>query len=246
MYETIIKLFFIVFVVGFVILLIIKRFLYLRPTYEFLRPIANYEELYEGSIHSWFLQGTNDNVILFCHGNSGNISHRQTKIIELNKMGYSVLIFDYTGFGQSIGVPSEQNCYNNACVYADFLVKKYSKDNIIMYGESIGASVASYTALRYNIPILIIESGLPSIKTLLSKYKILTLFGFLFNDYNTVSYLKYYKGRTLIMHCKNDEIVPWNITNEMRKYGTKVIEMTGSHNNPTIPWNYVNEFIERI
>jgi hypothetical protein len=244
MLGTIIKIALIAAAFIFIAILIIKRFCYFQPSYEFAEPLANFEDIREGNVHSWFLPGQNGKVILFCHGNAGNISHRQDKVINMNKLGYSVLIFDYTGFGHSKGVPGEESCYRDACIYADLLIKKAGRENVVCYGESLGAAVAAHVALKYNIGILVIESGLPSIKQYMkSKAKVLVVVGFLFPEFNTVEYLRNYRGRSLVMHCPHDEIISWDSTEEMRKLATKVIEMEGSHNSPIVPWKDLNDFL---
>ncbi len=80
-------------------------------------------------------------------------------------MNHSVLIFDYSGFGQSRGVPNEQLCYANASLFVEYLVRRgYSLQNIIPYGESMGAAVAAYVTRKYNLPKIILESSLPGMK----------------------------------------------------------------------------------
>ena len=61
------------------------------------------------NLHAWWVSdGREDSkVILFCHGNAGNISNRIEKIRMFSSLGYSVLIFDYRGYGRSDGSPSE-------------------------------------------------------------------------------------------------------------------------------------------
>ena len=245
MLGTIIKFSLIAVAFIFIAILIVKRFCYFRPSYEFMEPVANFEDIREGNVHAWFLAGENGKIVLFCHGNAGNISHRQNKVISLNKMGYSILIFDYTGFGHSKGVPGEDACYRDACIYTNVLIKKAGRENIVCYGESLGAAVAAHVALKYNIKILVIESGLPSIRQYMkSKAKVLGIVGFLFPEFNTVEFLKTYKGKVLVMHCLHDEIVTWDSTEEMRGLATEVIEMDGSHNSPVVPWEKVDEFIK--
>ncbi|KKL46970.1 hypothetical protein LCGC14_2340260, partial [marine sediment metagenome] len=61
-------------------------------------------------------------VILFCHGNGGNISHRMESIAIFCKLGYSVLIFDYRGYGKSEGKPTEAGTYDDARAAWDYLV----------------------------------------------------------------------------------------------------------------------------
>ena len=245
MLDTIVKIVIVGFVVLFIVVLIVKRFCYFKPSYEFVYPKAEFEDIMEGNVHAWYLKGKNNKIILFCHGNAGNISNRQEKLLELNKIGYSVLIFDYSGFGRSKGVPNEQMCYHNAAMYMDFLLTKFPKENIILYGESLGAAVAMYTARRYNVKNVIIESGLPSIKHLIkSWYPYLSFLGFIFSEFDTNNYIKGFKGRVLCLHCLNDEIIPFSTTQTLRDSSTKFIQMEGNHNSPKIPWGEVDAFIK--
>jgi hypothetical protein len=238
-----IKIILVIFVFIFITTLVIKRFLYFRPSFSFVAPRENFQDIYEGNLHAWFKLGS-DKVVLFCHGNSGNLTHRQDKLIEFIKMGLSVLIFDYSGYGHSKGVPTEQMCYANGDLFFNYLLRKgFKMENIIPYGESLGASVASYLARKYNLPKVVIESGLPGIKYLLKhKYPYLPL-GYIFNEFDTITLLKGYKGNIMFLHCINDEIIPIQLFNGFLS-SSIFIKMDGGHNNPIIPWEEVKKFIE--
>ena len=230
----------------FIIMLVVKRFAYFRPTYDFMAPIETFHDIKEGNLHAWYKPGRSGKVILFCHGNAGNISYRQNKLIELLKMDHSVLIFDYSGFGQSSGVPSEQMCYSNADMFISYLLRKgYKKHNIIPYGESLGAAVAAYVARKYSLSAVILEGGLPGIQRLIKFWypKIGPIIGLVFNEFDTVSYLQGYKGKIMVLHCVNDEIIPFKLSKEMSELANVSINMDGSHNMPIIPWRDVQEFI---
>ena len=56
-------------------------------------------------LHGWFIPGDSDRVLLFFHGNAGNISHRLESLRLFNTLGLTVLIFDYRGYGRSSGRP---------------------------------------------------------------------------------------------------------------------------------------------
>lgn len=53
-------------------------------------------------------------AVLVLHGNASNISHRMDMIAMFHRLGYSVLIFDYRGYGRSTGQPSEEGLYQDA------------------------------------------------------------------------------------------------------------------------------------
>lgn len=245
--STIINILLIILALSFIGLLLVKRFIYFVPSYEFNSPKKNYSELNEGGISAWYLEGTNNRVILFCHGNGGNISHRQDKYEELNKLGFSILAVDYIGYGHSRGVPNEENCYKSVDVYASLLLEKYGRNNMIAYGESLGTACASYVALKYSIPFLILEGTLPSVRDLIeTRYgKVLgKVLGIFFYEFRTVDYLKKYKGSVLTLHCVNDEIIPLECLDEVKNYSSEFIEMNGSHNAPIIPYDKVNSFLK--
>jgi len=65
------------------------------------------------SVHGWFVPGNSSRVLLYFHGNAGNISHRLYSIKEFHDLGLSVFIIDYRGYGQSSGKPSEQGLYRD-------------------------------------------------------------------------------------------------------------------------------------
>lgn len=88
-------------------------------------------------------------VVLHCHGNGGNISHRLGDYEALLALGVNVLGFDYRGYGQSEGKPSEEGTYVDAQAALRWLCQKgFGPTNIIVMGESLGGAVAAELALR--------------------------------------------------------------------------------------------------
>lgn len=231
-------------VICFVMTLIIKRFIYFRPSYGLLPPKEKFEDIHQGNLHAWFKQN-GEKVILFCHGNAGNLSYRQDKLINFLQMGLSVLIFDYSGYGLSKGVPNEQLLYSNASMFVEYLLRRgYKLENIIPYGESLGGAVAMHIARKYNMRKVILESALPGVKYIMTdKYPMLKFLGVIFNEFDTVAFMNGYKGQSLVLHCVNDEIIPLKTIEPIRTMATKFIEMEGSHNIPIIPWKEIQNFV---
>ena len=149
----------------FVAVLLIKRFAYFRPRSKFILPYETYKDIKINNLHGWLSEVPDaTKIILICHGNKGNISYHTEKIKNFNQLGYNVLIFDYSGYGRSTGIPSEQQLYNDASIIVATLLKTYNPNQIILYGQSLGGSIATYVARRYRIPYLILEAPLPSMK----------------------------------------------------------------------------------
>jgi len=241
-----IEIFLGIFCIFAILILLIKRFCYFRPEYKLLDRIANYQDIYLGNLHAWFLKSPGKRVILFCHGNAGNISHRQEKILALYNLGYSVLIFDYSGFGQSKGVPSEEMCYANSSMFVEYLLRNgYRINDIILYGESLGAPVAINTAKKYGITWIILEGGIPGIASLVEEWfpSMGTYLSLFFNDFCTDNIRNLQNTKILLLHCEKDKIVPYHHAEKLSEYCTELVPMYGTHNNPEIPWEKVGKFL---
>ena len=91
------------------------------------------------TLHGWFIPARNPRAtLLFCHGNAGNISHRMESIAIFHQLGLNVLIFDYRGYGQSEGSPSESGTYLDAEAAWDYLTQQRDipPDQIILFGRA--------------------------------------------------------------------------------------------------------------
>ena len=88
----------------------------------------NHEDIYFNTedgkkLHGWLFPTKGPSpVLLFCHGNAGNISHRLDNVRLLLDHGFQVFIFDYRGYGRSAGRPSELGVYRDGLAAYDFLV----------------------------------------------------------------------------------------------------------------------------
>ena len=243
--DTIIKIFVVSITILFLAILLIKRFVYFRPSSHFVSTTEPYKIIRNGHLHGWLLESPNsDKIILLCQGNDGNISRKESKIIALRNMGYSVVVFDYSGYGKSTGVPSEQTLYDDASSMVAFLRQTHSPEQIILYGECIGCPIATYAARRYSIGTLILESPVPNIKSIIKyRYPMWSCIAGLFPEFDTAAYLRGFKGKSLIMHSPTDEIIPYTSIVELLKLCSYHIQLDGSHKHPIIPYNEVQQFI---
>lgn len=246
--ETLIKASLIFMTVLFIFTLLIKRFIYFRPSYHFIQTKEKYLDINHGHLNGWLLENEKETakIILICHGNGGNISYEESRMVALRNLGYSVLAFDYSGYGKSGGVPSEQQLYDDASAMVALLRQNYNPEQIIIYGVSIGGPVATYIARRYSIPTLILESPLPSIQALIeSKYPMFSFVKPLFPEFDTSSYLDGFRGKSLLLHSLTDEVIPYDSVKKLINLCSLHIQIRGSHSYPEIPWEDVKTFIEK-
>ncbi len=184
----------------------------------------NYKDVYfttkDGkTLHGWFfpLEGESP-VILFCHGNAGNISHRLDNITLLLEQKLKVFIFDYRGFGKSPGSPSEKGLYLDGLAAYDYLFQKehIPSSDIILFGRSLGAAVAIEVALKKDIRSLIIESAFTSTKEMAKTLFLFNLLSpFLPAHYNNLKKIPHITVPKLIIHGEEDEIVPFSMGQEL-------------------------------
>jgi fermentation-respiration switch protein FrsA (DUF1100 family) len=188
-------------------------------------------------ISGWYIPAKNEKaVILFCHGNAGNISNRLDSVRIFNSLSLSVLIFDYRGYGKSEGRPSEEGTYLDAEAAWDHLVtvKKIPPGRIIAYGRSLGGAVAAEIAARRSPAALIIESGFTSATDLGQKIypwlpvKLVSKF-----HYATIDKIGNIRCPKLIIHSRKDDIVPFEhgrMLYEKASLPKEFLEIRGSHN----------------
>lgn len=171
-------------------------------------------------LHGWYLPGEKDKpLILFCHGNAGNISHRVDNLRLLHELGFSVFIFDYRGYGQSEGKASEEGTYADARGALRWLQEKgWAEQQMIYFGRSLGAAIALQLALESPPAGLVLESPFTSVEAIgRHHYPLLwRLAGWALDvRYDTLSKIDKIKAPLLIFHGEQDEIIPLQMGREL-------------------------------
>ncbi|MBA3060660.1 MAG: alpha/beta hydrolase [Nitrospirae bacterium] len=189
------------------------------------------------SLSAWYVPAKDARgVVLFCHGNAGNISHRLDSIRIFHDLGLSVLIFDYRGYGRSEGSPTEEGTYLDAESAWEYLVsvKGVRPEKIILFGRSLGSAVAADLALRRKAAGIIIESGFKSIPALGAKFfpylpvRLISRF-----QYSTIDKVSMINIPKLFIHSPQDEMIPYEhgvALFEKAKEPKEFLQITGGHN----------------
>ena len=189
------------------------------------------------ALDAWFVPAEEDGpVVLFCHGNAGNISHRLDTIRIFNEIGFGVLIFDYRGYGRSEGSPCEEGTYRDAEAAWEYLTAERSvpPNRIILFGRSLGGPVAAYLATRHDPAALIVESAFTSIPDIgAAAYPFLPVRLISRYDYPTETYVSQAGCPVLVIHSPSDEMIPfqhgraiYDASPEPKRFLT----ISGSHN----------------
>ena len=132
----------------------------------------DYEDVYfetaDGvTLHGWYVPGRGGPCIVWFHGNAGNIGHRVYNLALMHsRVGASVLLFDYRGYGRSEGSPSEPGLYLDAeaAVEQAKLRSGAADDDIVLFGRSLGGAIAVEMATRRPFRAVVVESAFTSVK----------------------------------------------------------------------------------
>jgi uncharacterized protein len=164
-------------------------------------------------LDAWYLPAVGERaVLLFFHGNAGNISHRLDSLRIFHRLGLSVLIIDYRGYGQSTGRPTEQGTYQDAQAAWRYLVETRGipPQRIVLFGRSLGGAVATWLAAHESPRGLILESTFRSVPELAAElYWFLPVRRLARLEYPVERLLQSVEAPVLIVHSRDDEIIPF-------------------------------------
>lgn len=165
------------------------------------------------TLHGWYVPGRSDRVLLFFHGNAGNISHRLDSIRQFNTLGLSVLIIDYRGYGQSGGGITEAGIYRDAEAAWLYLTQTLdvADNDIVVFGRSLGASVAARLAADERPLALVVESSFTSVPDIAQElYPWLPARWLSRLQHATSDYVREVRCPVLVIHSRDDEIIPFH------------------------------------
>lgn len=208
----------------------------------------------------WVPSPSSPVVILYCHGNAGNISHRVYNISIFRGLGYSVFIFDYRGFGESQGRPSEKGTYLDALAAWEYLTgtRNIRPDDIVIFGRSLGGSIAAWLAHVREPKLLILDSTFTSLREAADD-RVLFLLSLIVpkDQYKTISYLREVNCPVLIIHSRDDDVIPFEhgvSLYEAAKHPEKeFLETSGTHNRAVLEslktyqggiYNFISSHVE--
>ena len=108
-------------------------------------------------------------IIIYFHGNTGNINRWVPAIAELVKFQYDLIVIDYRGYGKTVGKRTEKKLYSDSFYFYDYAKKYFDESNIIIYGRSLGTGMAVDLAMNTNPSRLILESPFSSMLEIANK-----------------------------------------------------------------------------
>ena len=185
-------------------------------------------------------------VIIYFHGNAGNLSRWGQYAPDFCKHGYDLIIMDYRGYGKSTGKPGEDALYADAKLIWNWAKENFTYDKWILSGRSIGSAVASRLANKTDPDLLCLETPFDDINgaggAILVPFKL----KYQFSNYN---HLKSVKCDVYIIYGSNDLIVPERSTLRLMsvlKENDKMIKIEGGKHNNLRDFDKYHSTIQRI
>jgi fermentation-respiration switch protein FrsA (DUF1100 family) len=195
---------------------------------------------------------TADYTILHSHGNGEDIGDVHPIMASYYQKGFSVLVYDYRGYGTSEGKPSVSKSYKDADAAYEYLVKELNTppEQIIAYGRSVGAALAVHTAYKHEVAGLIVESGFAT------AFRVRTVIPIApFDKFRNIAKVPHIDCPKLFMHGEHDRVIPaWHGKALFKKASEPKMHLwveDAGHNNVFVAadddyWEAIGSFVEMI
>ena len=173
-------------------------------------------------LHGWFatpqrMEGGTlvplpaETVILYLHGNAGNLSHRYPLLVQFSRLPAQVFIIDYRGYGRSEGHPSESGLRQDARAAWDYLTKERGvpPERIVLFGKSLGGAVAIELASAVSPAGLIVQSGFTSIPDMAAEHFPFVPRFLVRTKMNALERIPHVRCPILFIYSPADEVIPF-------------------------------------
>ena len=161
-------------------------------------------------LHGWWIEGPGDRVLIWYHGNAGNIGDRlHNARWFVDRLGVSVVLVDYRGYGRSGGSPDEAGVYaDGLAVYDAVAARAVRPERIVLFGRSLGGAVALEVALHRRAGAIALESVFRSVRALAREHYPFVPGSLVRTRMDNVSKIARVGAPVLVLHGDRDSIVP--------------------------------------
>jgi len=166
-------------------------------------------------LHGWWMERPRaEGTVLYCHGSSGSMLHRVGVFRELRQLRLNIFAFDYRGYGESSGVPSEQGLAIDVRAAYDHLVGPLgrSPEKVVLFGHSLGGAVAIDGASERAVAGLIVQSSFTDLKDMArALYPQVPVHLITRNGFRSIDKVGALDMPKLFIHGSADETVPLEV-----------------------------------
>jgi len=183
-------------------------------TYSFTQP---FEEIFltadDGAVLNGihFKQEQPEGVIVYYHGNAGDLTRWGNIALFFVEKNYDVIIMDYRTYGKSTGKLSEEALFNDGQLFYEYALEQYDESGITLYGRSLGTGIATWVASQNSPFRLILETPYYSLLDLgKNRFPYLPVQWFLKYPLKTYEYISEVSCPIAFFHGTEDRVVPYN------------------------------------
>jgi len=197
------------------------------------------------SISAWFIPCLKQAayaewLVIFSHGNAGNISHRQDLYRTWRALGFNLLAYDYRGYGSSEGRPTEDGTYQDLqAAIAWAKGQGFDESRILLLGKSLGGGVSSQVAVHQKVAGLILHSTFTSLPDLAKElFPWLPVKSLAKMQFNTRSHLEHVTAPVMIIHSREDQLIGFQHAAANKAacpQACHLLEIGGDHNDLESP-----------
>jgi uncharacterized protein len=195
--------------------------------------------------------------IMWCHGNGGNLSYGLPTAGQFRKLGLSVFLFDYRGYGRSDGSPDGEGIMRDAESAYRYLTEQLHvpSSRLVILGESLGGAPAIRVASRHDCAALIVQSTFTSIRDMAGvRYPYFSWLRFLVRtDFPNLETISTVRAPKLLIHSRTDEVVPFWMGDKLfaqaREPKERWVIDSARHNETFgIPsyWDQIRSLLDRV
>jgi alpha-beta hydrolase superfamily lysophospholipase len=204
---------------------------------------SNFEELFlkpndDAIINALHFKAENPKgVILYFHGNAGDLSRWGIITEYFVGMNYDVLVMDYRTYGKSTGPLNEAALYQDAQFCYDYLKDQYRESQITVYGRSLGTGIASYITSKNNPKQLILETPFYNLEDVAKhRFPIFPMKYAMRYQFASHEYIAQTRCPIAIVHGTEDRVVPFLSGKKLfeaapHALATFTVVENGNHNN---------------
>ncbi|MBT8296809.1 MAG: lysophospholipase [Maribacter sp.] len=157
-----------------------------------------------------FKQVKSKGLILYFHGNAGNLSRWGDITSFFVEKDFDVLVMDYRTYGKSTGKLSEEALHDDAQLFYDYAMKQYDEDEIILYGRSLGTGIAANLASKNKPNKLILETPYYSLMDVArERFPYLPVKWLMKYKFLSHVFMQNVTCPITIFHGTNDSVVPY-------------------------------------
>jgi fermentation-respiration switch protein FrsA (DUF1100 family) len=198
-------------------------------------------------LHAWWCRPTGDDarsdptsemVLLWFHGNAGNLAQRADQMLALAELPAQVFIVDYRGYGRSKGRPSEEGLYRDGRAAWRYVTVDSEVDpgRVVLFGVSLGGAVAVDLATEVDPAGIIVQSAFTSVPDMAAHHYPFIPRWLVRTKMDSLGKIGRIHCPILIIHSPVDEVVPFEHGRRLvaaARGDVRFLEVPGAAHNET-------------